>query len=434
MPLPKNIVKPTLPLVPRKELSARRQELLQYIKEDGTYLPKSVLHADLDRGMLDFVKNELKVVTAGEIVPMVDIIITTQNWSQYVETYKFIDLDYNPDPPYITVVRSPEVKYGSNPALIYNIPNRKQFYYASVPTWNGNEQGMDIYTIPQPVPVDIKYSVKIVCNRMRELNQLNKIVMQTFASRQAYTFIKGQYVPIILDNVSDESQMTIDARKYYVQNYDFTMLGYLIDEEEFEVKPAIQRITQLIEVDTSTRRQRRNKFPKNPDTFNIDFLFTTGDTVEEKIDFTANMNVNSLENVSSFDVYINNDFYGINPSVIQITTNDILRIVVTKSDNTKEAKIIFINNLYGGQPVFRQTNSYSNGVPYTLGVQSGATFNLSSGLNFRQGDTIKLVHNSINYQNSKVVSYNNQTGVLVFSGATNVVGSGTYDTWDVDVY
>jgi hypothetical protein len=434
MPLPKNIVKPTLPLVPRKELSARRQELLQYIKEDGTYLPKSVLHADLDRGMLDFVKNELKVVTAGEIVPMVDIIITTQNWSQYVETYKFIDLDYNPDPPYITVVRSPEVKYGTNPSLQYTIPNRKQFYYASVPTWNGNEQGMDIYTIPQPVPVDIKYNVKIVCNRMRELNQLNKIVMQTFASRQAYTFIKGQYVPIILDNVSDESQMTIDTRKYYVQNYDFIMLGYLIDEEEFEVKPAIQRITQLIEVDTSTRRQRRNRFPKNPDTFNFDFLFTTGDTVEEKIDFTANMNVNSLENVSSFDVYINNDFYGINPSVIQITTNDILRIVVTKSDNTKEAKIIFINNLYGGQPVFRQTNSYSNGVPYTLGVQSGATFNLSSGLNFRQGDTIKLVHNSINYQNSKVVSYNNQTGVLVFSGATNVVGSGTYDTWDVDVY
>jgi hypothetical protein len=213
--------------------------------------------------MLDFVKNELKVVTAGEIVPMVDIIITTQNWSQYVETYKFIDLDYNPDPPYITVVRSPEVKYGTNPSLQYTIPNRKQFYYASVPTWNGNEQGMDIYTIPQPVPVDIKYNVKIVCNRMRELNQLNKIVMQTFASRQAYTFIKGQYVPIILDNVSDESQMTIDARKYYVQNYDFTMLGYLIDEEEFEVKPAIQRITQLIEVDTSTRRQSLETRIKN---------------------------------------------------------------------------------------------------------------------------------------------------------------------------
>ena len=346
MPLPKNIVKPTLPLVPKKELSARRQELLQYIKEDGTYLPKSVLHADLDRGMLDFVKENLKVVTAGEVVPMVDIIITTQNWTQYVETYKFIDLDYNPNPPFITVVRSPEVKYGSNPSLLYNIPNRKQFYYASVPTWNGNEQGMDIYTIPQPVPVDIKYSVKIICNRMRELNQLNKIVMQTFASRQAYTFIKGQYVPIILDNVSDESQMTMDARKYYVQNYDFTMLGYLIDEEEFEVKPAIQRITQLFEIDTTTRRQRRNKFPKNPDEFKLDFLFVTGNTtLIDIIDFRADMSVANSDNVQTFDVYINDNYYGSDVEVIQITTNDVLRIEVTKLNNNNEALIVFDNKL-----------------------------------------------------------------------------------------
>ena len=346
MPLPKNIVKPTLPLVPKKELSARRQELLQYIKEDGTYLPKSVLHADLDRGMLDFVKENLKVVTAGEVVPMVDIIITTQNWSQYVETYKFIDLDYNPNPPFITVVRSPEVKYGTNPSLQYTIPNRKQFYYASVPTWNGNEQGMDIYTIPQPVPVDIKYSVKIICNRMRELNQLNKIVMQTFASRQAYTFIKGQYVPIILDNVSDESQMTMDARKYYVQNYDFTMLGYLIDEEEFEVKPAIQRITQLFEIDTTTRRPRRNKFPENPDEFDFQFLFVTGNTtLVDIIDFRSNMSLLSSDNVDTFDVYINNNYFGSNPQTIQITTNDILRIEVTKINNNQESLIVFDNKL-----------------------------------------------------------------------------------------
>jgi hypothetical protein len=304
------------------------------------------LEADLDRGFLVLGKNELKVVTAGEIVPMVDIIITTQNWSQYVETYKFIDLDYNPDPPYITVVRSPEVKYGSNPSLQYTIPNRKQFYYASVPTWNGNEQGMDIYTIPQPVPVDIKYNVKIVCNRMRELNQLNKIVMQTFASRQAYTFIKGQYVPIILDNVSDESQMTIDARKYYVQNYDFTMLGYLIDEEEFEVKPAIQRVTQLIEMDTTTRKQKRNQFPKNPDEFKLDFLFVTGNTtLVDIIDFRANMSVANSDNVDTFDVYINNNYYGSNVGVIQITTNDILRIEITKIDNNNEALIVFDNKL-----------------------------------------------------------------------------------------
>jgi hypothetical protein len=346
MPLPKTIVKPTLPLVPRKVLSERREQLLEYIKEDGTYLPKSVLHADLDRGMLDFVKTELEVVTAGKIVPMLDIIITTQNWSQYLETWKFVDLDYNPSPPFITVVRQPEVKYGTNPSLQYTIPNRKQFYYASVPTWNGNEQGMDIYTIPQPVPVDIKYSVKIICNRMRELNQLNKVVMQTFSSRQAYTFIKGQYVPIILDNVSDESQMTIEARKYYIQNYDFTMLGYLIDEDEFEVKPAIQRITQLFEIDATTRRPRRNKYPENPNEFESNFLFVSGNTtLIDMIDFSADMSLVGTDNVDTYDVYINDDYYGSDVSVIQITTNDILRIEVTKIDNTQESKITFNSKL-----------------------------------------------------------------------------------------
>jgi len=296
--------------------------------------------------MLDFVKTELEVVTAGNIVPMLDIIITTQNWSQYLETWKFVDLDYNPSPPFITVVRQPEVKYGTNPSLQYTIPNRKQFYYASVPTWNGNEQGMDIYTIPQPVPVDIKYSVKIICNRMRELNQLNKIVMQKFSSRQAYTFIKGQYVPIILDNVSDESQMTMEARKYYVQNYDFTMLGYLIDEDEFEVKPAIQRITQLIEVDLTTRKQVRKKYPENPNEFENNFLFVSGNTIlTDVIDYTANMNVISLDNVNTFDVYINGDYYGSDIQVIQITTNDVLRIEVTKVDITQEANILFENKL-----------------------------------------------------------------------------------------
>jgi len=343
MPLPKQ-VKPTLPLVPQKTLYARREQLLEYINKDGTYLPKSVLHADLDRGMIDFVKEELKVVTAGKIIPTIDVIITLQNWSQYLETWKFVDLDNNPEPPFITVVRVPEVKFGSNPAVRYNIPNRKQFYYASVPTWNGNEQGMDIYTIPQPVPVDINYSVKIICNRMRELNQLNKNVMQTFASRQAYTFIKGQYVPIVMNNVSDESQLNIESRKYYIQSYDFTMLGYLIDEDEFEVKPAIQRVSQVFEIDTRGAGKRREIWPKSPNTFPSELLFVTGNnTLTDRIDFTADLKILNLTNVQSYDVSINGNFYGTNIPIIQITDHDVLQVTVTKVDNTKDA-VIEINN------------------------------------------------------------------------------------------
>jgi hypothetical protein len=57
------------------------------------------------------------------------------------------------------------------------------------------------------------------------------------------------------------------------------------------------------------------------------------------------MNVLSSNNISTFDVYINNDFYGTNIQVIQITTNDVLRIQVTKVDVTKQANILFENKL-----------------------------------------------------------------------------------------
>ena len=58
-------------------------------------MPKSILHEDLDRGFLDFVKNDLSLVVDGKKVPVVDILITTQNWAQFTKTWNFNDLDKN---------------------------------------------------------------------------------------------------------------------------------------------------------------------------------------------------------------------------------------------------------------------------------------------------------------------------------------------------
>jgi hypothetical protein len=337
MALPKKIVKPTLPLKNQKILYGRREELLSYITKDGTYLPKSLLHDDLDRGMLDFAKNTLEMTTAGSRVPVIDIIITSQNWSQFTETWNFRDLDSNVDLPFITVIRQPEVKYGSNP-LIYNIPNRKQFLFAVVPTWDGNRRGADVYTIPQPIPVDITYQVKIMCNRMRELNQFNKIVMQNFASRQAYAFIKGHYIPILLDSVSDEDVMDLEKRKFYIQTYNFTMLGILIDEEEFEVKPAISRTLTLTEVGTRSLGPKRKTFPENPNKFELPYRYTSSQTsIEKTLPYRVNLVNTSVTNIDSYDVYINGDFFGSDLTNLEINSNDVLRVDITKTNAGQES-------------------------------------------------------------------------------------------------
>jgi hypothetical protein len=339
--LPK--IKKTLPLTYPPVGYERREQLLEDINKDGTYLPKSLLHEDFDRGFMDFVKHDLKTVVSGNLVKVVDILMTTQNWSQFTQTWDFNNIDKNAQPPFITIVRTPEVKYGTLPSLLYTIPNRRQYFYAAVPTWDGQRKGMDIYTIPQPVPVDIKYSVKIICNRMRELNKFNQVIIEKFSSRQAYTQIKGHYIPIQLDEVSDESVMDIEKRRYYIQSYSFTLQGFLLDEEQFEVKPAISRSLLLMEVSPTKTKRRVKKNPPNPDIVPLNISFPIGVTsYTETFEYTTNIKLIDDDNISSYSMYINGLFYGTNiPQLltgeIQINTNDVLNIQIVKTNNLQSA-------------------------------------------------------------------------------------------------
>jgi len=337
--LPK--IKKTLPLTYPPVGYERREQLLEDINRNGTYLPKSLLHEDLDGGFLEFVKNDLRTSVSGKEIKIVDILMTTQNWSQFTQTWDFNNIDKNVQPPFITTIRTPEVKFGTLPSLRYNIPNRKQYYYAAVPTWDGQRKGMDIYTIPQPVPVDIKYSVKIICNRMRELNKFNQVVIEKFASRQAYTQIKGHYIPIQLDEVSDESVMDLEKRRYYIQSYSFTLQGFLIDEEEFEVKPAVSRSLLLMEVSPRKTKRRVKKNPPNPNRIPLNISFPVGATAyTQTFEYTTNIKLIDAENITSYSMYINGLFYGTDiqqlvTGEIQINTNDVLTIQIIKTNNSE---------------------------------------------------------------------------------------------------
>ena len=402
MALPKKI-KNYLPLTPEKVGRERRQQMLDDITEHGTFLPKGVLHADLDRGMLDFVKDTLQLVVDEKTVPTIDKIITNQNWSQFVESWNFQDLDSNVSLPFIATVRMPEVKYGTFQGGAANIPNRRQFFYYTVPTWDGQRKGADVYKIPQPIPVDITFNIKLFCNRMRELNEFNKIVMQTFTSKQAYTQIKGHFIPITLDSVSDESAKDLEKRKYYIANYTFFMKGLLIDEEEFQISPAITRQVTMFEVDTKTRGRKVTPQPPRPNSFDLDLTFVSGVTqLSEVFRYTADLKVTEQQNLTNcynatysaitntnltytncsgtvvtsaltigntnticvkggtvpsfsnatgatynnglscatgYSVYINGNYVGDDLELIQINDGDTLSITVYKNDNTKTSTI-----------------------------------------------------------------------------------------------
>ena len=347
MALPKKIVK-NIKLTPTKILQQRREQLLEQIQEDGTYLPKGIYHADLDRGMLEFVKNDLGISVDGKVVNTVNVIITTQNWAQFTQTWNFQDLDKNISVPFIATVRKPETPYGTNQgATSYKIPGRPTFQYALVPTFDGARNGYDVYKIPQPTPVDITYEVKIFTNRMRELNAFNKKVLETFGSRQSYALINGRYIPILLDGISDESVTELQKRRYYIQTYTFKMLGILLDEEQFERTPAISRVLTMLDVGIRTRQKKAVSLNPNENTVDGLYLFLNGNTElnDGNISLDFDYHYISSNNVSSYQIFINGFYIGDDVNYFQINRGDTLKIIITKNDGGEDANIFFDKKL-----------------------------------------------------------------------------------------
>jgi hypothetical protein len=303
MPYPR---KNSISVYQQKELTERRQELLDRIKKSDPYLPDSILHDDLDMGMLEFVKENLKVVSDGSQIPIIPKILTVQRWGEISNNWTFADEDGNMKVPFIGVVRRPDVQPGTNPVVQRTIPDRRQFFYASVPTWDGNQMGADIYKMPQPVAIDIGFEVTIVCQKFRDLNRFNKIVLQKFASRQAYTTVKGHYIPIIMDKISDNSPIdALENRRFYLQTYEFTMLGFLIDPEEFEVKPAINRMLILHEF-MGTKNYTTKIVSKSIEIKNATFIadgVSTSFSVGESIGFLFFVSINGAVQQRDIDYY-----------------------------------------------------------------------------------------------------------------------------------
>jgi hypothetical protein len=285
----------------------RRKELLEDIIKSDTYLPDSILHDDLDLGMLEFVKENFKVNSDGDEIPVVPKILTIQRWAEYTNNWSFSDDDGNIKLPFIAVVRRPDVQFGTNPSIQRTIPDRRDFFYASVPTWDGNQMGADIYKIPQPIAVDISFDVTIVCTKFRDVNKFNQKVLQKFSSRQSYTKVKGHYIPIVLDRIEDNTPMdTMDGRRFYIQNYSFTMLGFLIDDEEFDVSPAIARSILMTEVDT-----RSTKLSKKSNPITITSTYLSGSIVANytataflKVDKTIKISFNDVLNKTNGDTVV----------------------------------------------------------------------------------------------------------------------------------
>lgn len=312
----------------------------QFLDQNKQFLPREVAIDDLDKGFVEFVNDDLEITIEGNKIPV--HFLTLQRWNEFAKTWKTSDKYKNIKIPFVSIVRRPNPEMGTNPAD-FKIPVRKEFPYMQIPVWDGNRKGADIYGIPNPVGIDMYYTVRFFTFRMRELNQLTKKILQTFASAQAYVNIKGHYFPIMLESIGDESQIDdLNGKRYYVQSYEMKLMGYLVDTEEFEVKPAISRVFVTTEL-ASKKPRNITRFIKDDTSDDkslkcvIQFLPGAPTSIKFNTDNKTNFTTIDTNNIDAYTIYKNGSVVSI---PFGVESDDTIEITIVKTDSNKTAEIV----------------------------------------------------------------------------------------------
>lgn len=335
----------------------RRQEILDNISYKGTFMPRTIGYEDIDKSTINFIEEDLSITIDGEKVPV--IFLTLQRWNEFSETWKHSDEYKDMKIPFITIVRQPNPQYGTNYNGMFNIPGRKTYTYYKVPTFENGRKGVDLYKIPQPTSVDLIYEVRLFCNRMKDLNKLNELVQITFNARQSYINVLGHPMPLVLEEISDESSIEdFENRRFYVQPYTFKLLGYIQRKEDFEVVPTLNR--QVLATEIVEHKKGVAKLKSILDKFNniikYNFIFKKGSIEEYNVNefsFKNSFNLNSFKivnmvNINNITIEIDNNiiFNGVEiNNNFQIPKNSIVKITIIRNNNNENSGFTLINRI-----------------------------------------------------------------------------------------
>jgi len=338
MKLPKGF-RNNININPQKIGPERRQEILDGIIDKGLYLPKSVFPEDMDQSFIEFLDSDKRVSISidGAKVPV--IFLTIQRWIEFTKTWKFTDEYKNIEMPFISVVRRPDIQQGQNQAGLWNIPGNRTYTFMKVPTWDGIRQGVDLYKVPQPTSVDIIYEVRLFTNRMKDLNKFSRAIQKSFQSRQCYINVNGHPMPLYLETISDESNIdAFEGKRFYVLMFEIRMAGYILDEEDFEVVPTINRTIVTLEIN---EKRVVNNFIFEPIKRGneVFYTFVFKPNSDDEFSFTAQYNLSftqliNIENITRIIISVNSSvvFDGtVLSTPLNLNANDVVNVKIYKN-------------------------------------------------------------------------------------------------------
>lgn len=326
----------------------RRRNLAKEILYKGTPFPKTLEYEDIDNAFTEFVDKELEIEFEGNRLPTFSL-YSNQRFSEYFQTWEHTDENLNLLLNFKTVKRENNPKPGENQGGLWNIPGERLYTMAirTVMDDNGTES-YERYAMKQPYCVDLIYRVNIVTNRFELLNRFNQVVNDKFKSRQCYIRPNGHFIPMVLDDISDESEYSIEDRKFFSQSYMIKVMAYIIRKEDLKVEKFPKRILVGIEGDPSKRIDVSIDEPEdgdNPVYENKRVDLSVGfPEFMEKVRFTMDSDVNfesyTTENVRTLRLNVDgNPIYPEKGFIMR--EGDDIRLRITKFEIDKPSKIVF---------------------------------------------------------------------------------------------
>ena len=346
----------------KQENKGNEQRIFSTLKilENGTPLPLPVEYKDIDATMLEWVENELKISFEGEKLPTFKL-FANQRINEYSQTWSHLDDKGNVLMNFKTITRDNNPQKGDNQGNYFNIPGNRNYPMFIVPVLQNNQLiAYDMYSMKQPFCVNIEYTINIVTNKYELINEMNLLVNDKFKSINTYIFPNNHPMPLSLESVSDESEYSLDDRKYYSQTYKIILKAYIIKEEDFTITHLPSRIiVKTLGEKIKTKKKNKDIITvEENDYFNDDCglrdegepLYYRLVTININIDlchketvFTMDGNVVikkiETDNIHDFELYLNNEKQNLEND-IQIYHEDEVKIIIEKKKMYEDSKLI----------------------------------------------------------------------------------------------
>ena len=323
-----------------------RKSYSEKILNKEPILPKPLEYEDIDAAFFNFVDNDLLILYDGKKIPSFTL-FSNQRFSEYSQMWKYTDENNNLLLNFKTVTRENNPSAGGNQGGLWNIPGERTYKLGvkNVLEENGTES-YEIYSMKQPYAVDLMYKIGFVTDKFEMINEFNTILNDKFKARQYYIVPNGHHIPMVIEDIGDETSYAINERKIFVQTFTIKVMAYIIRKDDFKVQKVPKRIklyTQgeaarkvpMVDIEEYYEENISNKIL----TLTVNFSSYKAKT-EFTIDTDMIITDFNQENIRNIRLFINDTPYYIDKG-FTLHNNDHVKIRIRQLNDALPSKIIF---------------------------------------------------------------------------------------------